>query len=181
MTPADPDADLLRRRARALARPAGTPRDANALELLQFRLAGEHYGIESRWVAEVVPLRELAVLPGAPPFMRGIVPVRGRILPVFDLKRLFQLPEEGISDLHCVLVVRSGDLEFGLLADAVTGVAGLEIAALQPVPATFTDERASCVRGVAAGPLIVLDADRLCALPQLIVDTSANALSPNSD
>ncbi len=88
---------ILRERAVHLARPTGssTPQGA-LLELLEFRLASERYAVETRYVSEVHPLRDLTPLPGTPPFVRGIVNLRGRILPVYDLKSSSRCPSKAL-------------------------------------------------------------------------------------
>src|SRR5688572_7065199 len=112
-------AEILRARARALARPPAHTQGAEAwLHVLEFRLAQERYAIETRYVREVYPLKDLTPLPCTPPFVLGIVNVRGRILPVVDLKKFFDLPEQGLSDLHRVILLEGNGLELGLLADA---------------------------------------------------------------
>src|SRR5882757_6299566 len=96
--PNDPQ-EILRARARVLARPPERQAEAGAmLDLLEFRLAQECYAVENRYVQEVCPLKELTPLPCTPPFLLGIVNVRGRILPVLDLKKFFDLPEKGLTD-----------------------------------------------------------------------------------
>jgi purine-binding chemotaxis protein CheW len=161
---------VLRARAQALARP---PRPAPAadtiLELLEFRLASERYALESRHVQEVHPLRDLTPLPGTPPFILGIVNVRGRILPVLDLKKFFDLPEHGITDLHRIILVRGHGLELGLLADVIVGVRSVEAASLQPSLPTLTGIRADYLKGVSEERLVVLDLDRLLSDPKIIV------------
>ena len=103
---------ILRARAQVLARiPERAPVAGASLEVLEFRLAKERYALENRWVQEVCPLKELTPLPCTPPFVLGIVNVRGRILPVLDLKKLFDLPEQGLTDLHRIVLVRG----FGLV------------------------------------------------------------------
>lgn len=161
---------VLRERARALAR--SPQRDISAetsLELLEFRLAKECYALETRHVSEVLPLIELTPLPCTPPFVRGIVNVRGRILPVLDIKQFFDLPDQGLTDLHCIILVQGNDLEFGLLADVIVGVRTLAADSLQPAPPTLTGIRAEYLKGVSAERLVVLDLERLLADPKIIV------------
>jgi len=161
---------ILRARAQALARaPAPVSAAGERLELLEFRLASERYALESRHVQEVHPLRDLTPLPGTPPFILGIVNVRGRILPVLDLKKFFDLPERGLTDLHRIILVRGHDLELGLLADVIVGVRSVAIASLQPSLPTLTGIRADYLKGVDEERLVVLDLDRLLADPKLIV------------
>ncbi len=137
--------------------------------MLEFRLAQERYAVEIREVREVVPLRDLTPLPCTPPLVRGIVNVRGHILPVFDLKIAFDLPDSGLSDLHSIILVRGGDLEFGLLADVIVGVRSLPAESLQPSLPTLTGIRRNYLKGVTTERLIVLDLAGLLADPKLIV------------
>lgn len=161
---------ILRARAKALARPREHVAVAAAsLELLEFRLAQECYALETRYVREVVPLRDLTPLPCTPPFVLGIVNVRGRILPVLDIKKFFDLPEQGLTDLHHIILIRGNDLEFGLLADVIIGVRTVPTETLQPSVSTLTGIRDAYLKGVTAERLVVLDLDRILTDPGIIV------------
>jgi len=163
-------AEILRNRARALARPpAAAPASGTMLELLEFSLAQERYAVENRYVREVCPFKELTPLPCTPPFLLGIVNVRGRILPVLDLKKFFDLPEKGLTDLHRIILVRGNDLELGLLADAITGVRSVFPESLQPSLPTLTGIRGDYLKGVTAERLVVLDLARILADPKIVV------------
>jgi purine-binding chemotaxis protein CheW len=162
---------ILRARAQALARPhedaAGA---ATLLEVLEFRLAGERYAVETRHVLEVYPLKELTPLPGTPAFILGVVNVRGRILPVVDLKRFFDLPAQGLTDLHRVILVEGNDLELGLLADAIVGVRSIPAETLQSSLPTLTGIRSEYLTGVTAEGLVVLDVAGILVDPKIIVN-----------
>lgn len=166
---------ILQSRAQSLARAAPAPSAESRLELLEFRLAQERYAIEARFVLEVAPLRELTPLPCTPPFIRGIVNVRGRILPVLDLKKFFDLPEKGLTDLHRVILVQGDGMELGLLADIALGVRTVAANALQPSLPTLTGIRADYLKGVTAEPLIVLDVQRILADPGIVVREDVEA------
>jgi purine-binding chemotaxis protein CheW len=164
-------AQILRMRARALARiPASETAAGETLEVLEFRLANEHYALESRHVREVHPLRSLTPVPCTPAFVRGIVNVRGRVVPVLDLKRLFGLPDEGLTDLHRIILIGNDDLEFGLLADASVGIRTIPLHSIQPAQPAFEAIDAAYLRGVTAEHLMVLDAAVLMADPRIVVD-----------
>jgi purine-binding chemotaxis protein CheW len=163
-------AQILRARAKALARrPDDTPEAATLLDVLEFRLAEERYAVESRHVREVYPLKDLTPLPCTPPFILGIVNVRGRILPVVDLKKFFDLPEQGLTDLHRIILVEGNGLELGLLADATVGVRAIPADGLQPSLPTLTGIRSEYLKGVTAERLVVLDVARILADPKIIV------------
>jgi purine-binding chemotaxis protein CheW len=170
---ANADADnerILRERAQALARPlSSAPAPSTMLELLEFRLGAERYALEIRHVQDVHPLRDLTPLPCTPPFVLGIVNVRGRILPVLDLKKFFDLPEQGLTDLHRIILVQGNDLDFGLLADVIVGVRRVPAGDLQPALPTLTGIRADYLKGIGEGGLVVLDLDRILSDPKVII------------
>ena len=168
--------EVLRSRARALARTAERPQQAGTtLDLLEFRLAQERYAVENRWVQEVCPFKELVPLPCTPPFVLGIVNVRGRIFPVFDLKKFFELPEKGLTDLHRIILVRGHGLEFGILADVIVGVQAVAVDSLQPSLATLTGIRDDYLMGVTSDHLVVLDLARILTDPKIIVHEEVDA------
>jgi len=162
--------EILRARAKALARePENRQAVAAALDVIEFGLAHERYAIEASYVREVHPLEDLTPLPGTPPFVAGIVNVRGRILPVIDIKKFFDLPEPGITDAHKILLVYAEEMEFGILADTVAGVRSIPMDAIQPSLPTLTGIRAEYLKGVTAERLVILDAARILADRKIIV------------
>lgn len=169
-----PDAGDARRtlkaRAQALARPPEQVLAADALECVEFSLAQERYAIESRHVREVCPLEELTPLPCTPAFVLGIVNLRGEILSVIDLKKFFDLPDNGLTDLNKVVVLESGNMLFGILADAILGVRRIPIAEIQPTLPTLTGIREKYLKGVTAERSVVLDAEKLLADETILVE-----------
>jgi purine-binding chemotaxis protein CheW len=169
---ADTTARVLRARARAAAREpqpdAGT--GAPPVQVVEFQLAYERYAIDVRWMREVVALRDLTPLPGTPAFVAGLVNVRGRVVSVVDMKAFFDLPPKGLPDLNRVLVVADERLEFGLLVDAVLGVAHIGADQIHPPLPTHTGVRERYLRGLTADRLAVLDGARLLADPRIVVN-----------
>jgi purine-binding chemotaxis protein CheW len=158
---------ILKARAAALAQEPAEEKDEPSLAVVTFLLAYETYGLETRWVREIFPLRELTPLPWNSPFVAGIVNVRGRILPVIDIKKLFDLPEKGLTDLNKVLVIQGGDLELGILADQVLGVRSISLSQIQPSLPTLTGIREDYLRGVTPERLVILDAEKILSDPRL--------------
>ena len=168
--PPDPQ-EILRARARRLSRPAqSAPAPGDALEVLIFHLGGERYALETNRVREVYPLRDLTPLPCTPPFVLGVVNVRGRVVPVIDIKRFFGLPEQGLTDLHRIILVSSRDIELGLLADVMSDVRAIAADSLQQALPTMTEIGADYLKGVTADRLVVLDLERILTDPRIIVD-----------
>lgn len=155
--------EILRARARVAAVVPGSMTSAGPrLELLEFSLLHESYGIETAHVREVAYLHNYLPLPGAPSFVLGITHLHGRMLTIFNLKPFFELSSQGLTNLNKIIVLEDGVTEFGLLADSVSGsLRHIEESALQAPPPTFTGLRAHFSRGVTADSLVVLDARRL--------------------
>lgn len=153
---------ILKARALALAQEAVPAEVADErIEIVEFMLAHERYAVESQYVREVYPLENLAPLPCTPAFVLGIVNLRGEILSVIDIKKLFDLPEKGLTDLNKVIVLQSGNMLFGILADVILGVRHIPLTDIQPSLPTLTGVREEYLKGVTPERLVILDASRL--------------------
>ena len=167
---------ILNARAQVLARePEPDVTNDESVEILEFRLADENYGIETSFVRDVHPLKAFTPLPGLPPFVFGIVNVRGQILSVVDLKKVFELPDKGLSDLNKLIIVRGAILEFGILVDAIAGIRSILFNDIQPSLPTLTGIRQEYLRGVTGERLVVLDAAKLLADKALIIHQTVEA------
>ncbi|TAM59438.1 MAG: purine-binding chemotaxis protein CheW [Rhodanobacter sp.] len=155
---------ILKARALALAEePVPAEAADERIEIVEFMLAHERYAVESRYVREVFPLENLTPLPCLPRFVLGIVNLRGEIQVVIDLKMFFDLPGTGLTDLDKVIVLHSGNMFFGILADAIVGVRHVALADIQPSLPTLMGIREDYLQGVTADRLVVLDAGKLLA------------------
>jgi purine-binding chemotaxis protein CheW len=164
-------AEILKTRAEELAvELAEGEAGGNVIEVLEFILASEHYGIETNLIGEVYPMREYTPIPGAPNFVMGLINIRGRIVSVNDIRRFFDLPIKGLSDLNRVIVVQTSRMELGILADRIIGVRSVQADALQTSLPTLTGIRAEYLRGIALDGLIVLDVDKMVSDTKLIVN-----------
>ncbi len=161
---------ILKERAQLLARERASVPEQGTARGPGISPRREHYAVELSRVREVCPLKDFAEVPGTPPFIFGVVHVRGRIVSVIDLKRFFDLPAKGLTDLNKVIIISDDHMEFGLLADAVPGVRQVAAADLSPSLPTLTGARLDYLKGVAAGPLIVLDADKLLSDPRIKIN-----------
>lgn len=170
-TPKPPEKEkILKARATALAQQQ-EEKDANDeyLEVVEFLLSHEKYGIESSYVREVYLLKELTPLPCTPQFVSGIINVRGQILSVIDIRKFFELPEKGLTDLNRVIIIHNNKIEFGILADVVLGARSIPFRGIQPSLPTLTGIRAEYLRGITSERLVILDAEKILSDRKLIV------------
>ncbi len=153
---------LLKMRAASIAAESELKRDSEKdIEIIVFRLAHERYGIESAFVREVYSLKDLTPLPGVPLHIAGIVNVRGRILPVVDLKKFFNLPGKGLRELDKLIIIYDVHMEFGILADEVEGT---KVICIEELLATCGSEEGiveKYIKGITKDHLILLSATKL--------------------
>lgn len=140
------------------------------LEVVEFLLTDERYAIDANYVCKVIPLKELTQLPCTPDFILGIINVRGRILAVIDIKKFFNLPEKGITELNRVIVVKHQDIELGILTDEIIGSTHIFPDKLQSSIAAITDIRNDYLMGVTQDRLIILNIKKFLLNEKIIIN-----------
>jgi purine-binding chemotaxis protein CheW len=162
---------ILKERAAILAKPIETIIEGGKqLQGLCFLLSDEQYIIDTDFVVEVLPLNELTPLPCTPPFLLGIINVRGRILSVVNLKNFFNLPEKGITNLNRVIIVKNDDIELGLLVDEVLGNCEIFTEQLQPDLPTLNKGLTNYLIGVQSDFSVVIDIAKFLADEKIIIN-----------
>jgi purine-binding chemotaxis protein CheW len=136
--------------------------------LATFFLAREEYGVDVRMVQEIIRVSEITPVPRAPGFIKGVINLRGRIIPVVDLKRKLNLGEvDEAARQSRIVVVKVRDRMIGLLVDGASQVLKVPVASIEPPPEEVVEIDANYMRGVAklASRLIILmDLPKVLAL-----------------
>jgi purine-binding chemotaxis protein CheW len=163
--------EVLEERARVLARvPPAPPWAGETIEVVTFALASEQYALPTRFVREVVRLADPTPLPGAPPFLAGVLNLRGDLLALVDLRPFLGTAAHEATGPARVLVLGDGRAEFGILADAAHEVRILRAdEVLGPPPAAGSAGR-EWLRGVTREALVVLDGAALLQDGRLFID-----------
>jgi purine-binding chemotaxis protein CheW len=165
---------VLKARARVLARePEEDTGPQESIEIIEFRLGGETYGIASAFVREVYPLKDFTPLPGTQAFVLGIMNVRGQILSVVDIKAFFNLPQKGLGDLNKVIILGDGLMEFGIVADQILGAHGIATDSIMASPAAVSGIGAEYLKGITGEGVIILDAQAILDDKEMIVQQEA--------
>jgi purine-binding chemotaxis protein CheW len=120
---------------------------ADEIDLLSFRLAGEAYALLVKDVREVLKIRSLTPVPNAPSYILGVTALRGTVLPVIDLCVRFGLPSGIKDDKSRIIVAHSGEEDVGLVVDRVTGVLRTMPDAIKPTPENI-EQGAAFLRGI---------------------------------
>jgi purine-binding chemotaxis protein CheW len=127
-------AEILQRRARALAVRDEGERATAVETLATFAIGGHHLAVPVAQMVRASPLRHLSEIPGGPPYLLGITAVDGHLVTLLDLAALYQLPRHGVGDVTGVVVVASGAREIGLGAEQLSGIEDVPLRALGPLP-----------------------------------------------
>jgi len=116
---------------------------------LTFTLGEEAYGIPVRFVTEIVRLQKTFAIPDVPAYVRGVINLRGKVIPLLDVRSRFGMPDNGYTDRTVVVVIEVNDAPTGLVVDAVSEVAEIPPAKIEPQRSLGDEIRARMVSGVA--------------------------------
>ena len=140
----------------------------NESKHLSFRLASETYAIPILKVREIIGLMEITALPRTARYVKGVINLRGKIVPVLDLRARFGLPEGERRKENCIITVtvqaEGQPLLLGVLVDAVAEVLALPDEAIEPLPDMQGQRQLDFVRGLAKTDkrvTILLDIDKV--------------------
>jgi len=147
-------------------------------QLVVFTLDQQRYAVSLPTVERIVRLVEITPIPRAPEIILGIINIHGQILSVIDLRKFFDLPERGLTDLNKMIVVHDAHMVFGLLADTIVGVRWIPLQDIQASLPTLTGIREAYLKGVTDEGVVLLDAGRLLADPKLIICEEVESDNP---
>lgn len=131
------------------------------IEILEFQLGNESYAIESNSIREVVHLKNYSPIPGTPDYVTGLTSLRGNIYSIIDLKKLFHLPDNGLTDLNKLILIHSGELELAILADRITEMKQIHKKDIKPSGPTQSVISGKYINGVTTNHLIIINVSKL--------------------
>jgi purine-binding chemotaxis protein CheW len=106
----------------------------NRQQFITFTLGAEEYGIDIMVVREIKGWTATTMIPNAPPHVRGVINLRGVIVPIFDLRARFGVGLTVPTSMHVVIIVAAGTRTVGLLVDTVSDIISIDPKAIRPVP-----------------------------------------------
>jgi len=119
---------------------------------LTFRLANEEYGLQIMKVQEIIGMQPVTYVPRLPPYVRGIVNLRGRIIPTIELRAKFGLERVADTEKTCIIVVeimaRNGKVSAGIIVDEVAEVLDIEAGEVSGAPEFGASMDAGAILGV---------------------------------
>jgi purine-binding chemotaxis protein CheW len=158
--------------------------DGELSQLISFMVGDEEYGLDILRVKEVIRVREITRLPKAPSFVKGIINLRGDVIPIIDLRDKFGLPaQDQTADTRVIVVDVEGKL-VGMVVDSASQVVRIPADQIDPPPPIVGGLSAEFVRGVGKMEdrlIILLDIDRILTMREkLALDQLKGGREPAS-
>lgn len=148
-------------------------------QYLTFTLGGERYGLEILRVQEIIGRTDLTPLPNMPAHIRGVINLRGTVVPVVDLRSRFAMKQRDNDKLTVVIVVNVASTTIGMVVDTVADVMGIPEEAIQETPSFAASQKIASdyiahIAKVGNAMIVLLDADRVLDIPG-VADMAAGA------
>ena len=115
---------------------------------ITFAVGREMYGIEIRYVTEIVGIQPITVLPETPEHIKGVINLRGEIIPVVDMRLKFKKEPKAYTDRTCIIVIDTKDISAGLIVDEVSEVLAIDDGDISPPPAFAQTNSGRYISGI---------------------------------
>lgn len=138
--------------------------DTQKGKFLTFTVGSEAYGLEIKYVTEIIGVQEITEVPELPAYIRGIINLRGKIIPIMDVRLRFRKPFREYNDRTCIVVVDIKDVLVGLIVDAVSEVISIQDQHIVPPPDLnkgFTNKYIKGIGKVGNEVKLLLDCSKL--------------------
>ncbi|RDV05368.1 chemotaxis protein CheW [Undibacter mobilis] len=140
---------------------------SNVTEFISFAIGEEQYGVDIMAVREIKGWSDITHLPKQPDYVRGVLNLRGAIVPIVDLRCRFGQGLTETSPLHIVIIVQIGDRQVGLIGDRVLDIVSVTPAQIQQVPRTSHTHSTNFLAGLVSNEDVMI---ALIDLPNLLAD-----------
>lgn len=130
----------------------------NEIQLVVFKLGREDYGVSILQVQEIKRIMDITRVPHAPDFIKGVINLRGSVLPVIDLKKRLGLPPGDYTDNTRIIIIKVEEIVVGIIVDAVSEVTAIEQSSIEATQSVVSGVNAQYLSGVGklADRLIIL-------------------------
>jgi purine-binding chemotaxis protein CheW len=150
--------------------------DTQEGKFLTFSLGEEEYGIEIRHVTEIIGIQSITDLPDMPDFVKGVINLRGKVIPVVDVRLRFGFAERKYDERTCIVVVNISNMAVGLIVDSVSEVIDIPAQNIEPPPKINKGESSRFIKGLGK---VGEEVKILLEIQQLLLNIE-NQLEPES-
>ncbi len=138
--------------------------DTQKDKYLSFKIREEEYGVEISCVIEVIGMQKITEIPDMPDFIKGVINLRGQVIPVTDVRTRFKLEPKEYTDRTCILVVNVNETHIGLIVDTVSDVLDIPEDDVDPPPTVNAKPGSRFIKGMGKineDVLIILDVQKI--------------------
>jgi purine-binding chemotaxis protein CheW len=139
--------------------------DTQADKYLNFRIGTESYGISIKFVREIIELQKISEVPDMPSYVKGVINLRGKVIPIIDIRLRFNFEERKYDDRTCIIVVDIKNSSIGFIVDTVEDVLEIPENEVEPAPrfktASGKERYISGMGKVSDSVKILLDVDKM--------------------
>lgn len=139
------------------------------ISIIKFALLSHVFAIESKYVSEVLLIKKITPIPGVPPFVSGVINIRGKIVSAINLKTFFKMGDKGLTDQNHLLVLSMQEVYFGLICDNVLGIFSEDKSLSQSPPNTIHKNYLNYIIGLFPDNTILLNAQKILTSPEIII------------
>ena len=123
-------------------------RSGSVSQVVSFRLSNEEYGLDIMKVQEIILMGEITEIPEVPDYLCGLINLRGKVIPIVDLRKRFGLDAAGSSEQSRIIVLNSSRHTFGIVVDAVSEVLRIEQGQIEPPPTGMVGLEQAYIQGL---------------------------------
>ena len=153
---------------------------------MTFKSGEEYFGLKIQYVSEIVQLQAITEVPGTEDYIRGLINLRGKVIPVIDVSRRFLQPPFEYNDRTCIIVINVKDMQVGLIVETIAEVVDIcEDGILPPPPVGINEQRQNLyiygVGKVGDSVKLLLDPDKLLNDKDLTIVEQANRMTDGDE
>jgi len=130
------------------------PKDLEG-KYLTFNLMEEFYGVNVNWILQIIAIPDITMIPKTPEFVKGVINLRGKIIPVIDLRLKFKLPEVAYNERTSIIIIKiksehsTDDINIGVIVDKVNEVLDIDANNIEKAPTFGVDIDTHFIHGMA--------------------------------
>jgi len=156
------------------------PKDLEG-KYLTFNLMEEFYGVSVDWILQIIAIPDITKIPKTPVFVRGVINLRGKIIPVIDLRIKFMLPEKEYDERTSIIIIKikteHGEINIGIIVDKVIEVLDIHESEIEKTPTFGTNIEMQFIQGMAKVKQKVVS---LLNIANILTESELSSLSAHS-
>ncbi|MDH3974239.1 MAG: chemotaxis protein CheW [Deltaproteobacteria bacterium] len=150
-------------------------------KFLTFQLLNEEYGLEILTVREIIGIMDITTVPKTPAYVKGVINLRGQVIPVIDLRLKFGMPEGEYGKRTCIVVVNVNGLQMGIVVDTVSEVMDIDAENIEAAPSFGTQINTDYILGmgkVQGAVKILLDIGEVLTSEEMVMMEEIAKVAP---